>query len=317
MMIELQDIFDIQYGNKFDLNKLDLDPLGVPFVSRTSRNNGISARVKELPGVKMMPAGSISVSLGGTKLLSSFVQDVPFYTAQNVAVLTPKISLTIQEKLYICLCIERNRFKYSAFGREANRTIKTLKIPSPTECPNWVHSIDTNKYSGKNTAVSAVNTPTIDVREWIDFRYDSLFSIERGRGPRIKDLDGTGEIPFITSTDKNNGVSGFTTMSAMHSGNTISVNRNGSVAEAFYQPVPFCSTEDVHVFRPKFDMNKYTAMFLITLIKLEKYRYNYGRKWGIARMNNSVIKLPCDGFGAPDWEYMENYIKTIKFSGRI
>ncbi|SER99638.1 Type I restriction modification DNA specificity domain-containing protein [Pseudomonas sp. NFPP19] len=316
-MIELQDIFDIQYGNKFDLNKLDLDPHGIPFVSRTSRNNGISARVKEIPSAKMMPAGSISVSLGGTKLLSSFVQDHPFYTAQNVAVLTPKISLTIQEKLYICLCIERNRFKYSAFGREANRTIKTLKIPSPTQCPIWVHSIDTNKFSGKNTAASGAKTPSIDVQNWIGFRYSELFSIERGRGPRIKDLDGTGETPFITSTDKNNGVSGFTPMSPMHSGNTISVNRNGSVAEAFYQPVPFCSTEDVHVFHPKFEMNKYIAMFLVTLIKLEKYRYNYGRKWGIARMNNSVIKLPCNNLSAPDWKYMENYIKTLMFSGKI
>ena len=317
MMIELQEIFDIQYGNKLDLNKLDLDPHGVLFVSRTSRNNGVSARVKELPGVKMMPAGSISVSLGGTKLLSSFVQDRPFYTAQNVAVLTPKISLTIQEKLYVCLCIERNRFKYSAFGREANRTIKTLKIPCLAQCPQWVNSIDTNKFSGQSTAVLAMKTPRIDARLWMDFRYSELFDIERGRGPRIKDLDGTGETPFITSTDKNNGVTGFTPMSAMHSGNTISVNRNGSVAEAFYQPDPFCSTEDVHVFNPKFDMNKYIALFLVSLIKLEKYRYSYGRKWGLARMNNSVIKLPCNHSGQPDWAYMESYIKTIKFSGKI
>lgn len=316
-MIELQEIFNIQYGNKLDLNKLDLDPHGVLFVSRTSQNNGVSARVKEVPGVKKMPAGSISVSLGGTKLLSSFVQDHPFYTAQNVAVLTPIAPLTIQEKLYVCLCIERNRFRYSAFGREANRTIKKLQIPSLKECPEWVNSVDTNKFSGQNTAASEMKTPSIDIQKWTEFRYSDLFSIERGRGPRVKDLDGTGDIPFITSTDKSNGVTGFTSMMAMHNGNTISVNRNGSVAEAFYQPVPFCSTEDVHIFEPKFNMNKYIAMFLITLIKMEKYRYSYGRKWGIARMNNSVIKLPCDSLNMPDWRFMEDYIRTLMFSGKI
>jgi hypothetical protein len=69
-------------------------------------------------------------------------------------------------------------------------------------------------------------------------------------------------------------------MEAMHSKNTIGVNRNGSVAEAFYHEYDYCSTEDVHIFSPKFPLNKYIAMFIITLIKKEKYRYNYGRKWG-------------------------------------
>src|SRR4051812_22086417 len=83
------------------------------------------------------------------------------------------------------------------------------------------------------------------------------------------------------SSDQNNGWTGFTTASPIHNGNTIGVNRNGSVAEAFYQPLPFCSTEDVHIFTPRFPMTKYAALFLATLIKKEKFRFNYGRKWGI------------------------------------
>lgn len=42
-------------------------------------------------------------------------------------------------------------------------------------------------------------------------------------------------------------------------------------------------------------------MFLITLISLEKYRSNYGRKWGLGRMNDTYIKLPIDKKGNPDW----------------
>lgn len=38
-------------------------------------------------------------------------------------------------------------------------------------------------------------------------------------------------------------VSGFVSREALHSGNTITVNYNGSVAEAFYQATPYwCST---------------------------------------------------------------------------
>jgi hypothetical protein len=82
--------------------------------------------------------GVITVALGGTKLLSSFVQEYPFYTAQNVAVLTAKIPLTFPQKLFVCLAIRHNRFRYSAFGREANRTIKKLEIPAINEFPDWL-----------------------------------------------------------------------------------------------------------------------------------------------------------------------------------
>ncbi|CAA0120416.1 restriction endonuclease subunit S [Zhongshania aliphaticivorans] len=316
-MIELQEIFDIKYGNKLDLNKLTLNAKGINFVSRTSKNNGISEIVEEIVGVEPMPKGAISVSLGGTKLLSSFVQNSPFYTAQNVAVLIPKAELTLLEKLYICQCIQHNRFRYSAFGREANRTIKTIRIPSRNEFPKWLYDVDVDRYFG---ADAPHIKKSIDLRlpdEWKTFRYDELFDIERGRGPRKKELDGTGSTPFITSTDSNNGITGYTSMEPIHVKNTISVNRNGSVAEAFFQPVPFCSTEDVHIFIPKFPLNQYIAMFIITLIKREKYRYNYGRKWGIQRMKDSHIKLPVDALGKPDWSYMEKFVKSLKFSGCI
>ncbi len=144
-----------------------------------------------------------------------------------------------------------------------------------------------------------------------------MFEIERGKGPRKKDLDGTGNTPVVTSSDSNNGWTGVTKTKLIHEGNVIGVNRNGSVAEAFYQPIPFCSTEDVHIFIPKFKMNKFSGLFISALIRLEKYRYNYGRKWGIARMKVSKIKLPVDQSGQPDFNFMETYIKALPFSKTI
>jgi hypothetical protein len=106
-------------------------------------------------------------------------------------------------------------------------------------------------------------------------------------------------------------------MAPLHLGNTIGVNRNGSVGEAFYQPEPFCSTEDVHIFTPKFKLNVYIALFLTTLIRQEKYRFGYGRKWGIERMKISTIRLPITEQSEPDWQYMENYIKTLPYSSQL
>ena len=55
-------------------------------------------------------------------------------------------------------------------------------------------------------------------------------------------------------------------------------------------------------------------MFISTVISNEKYRYNYGRKWDKAAMLETNIKLPVKDDSNPDWEFMENYIKSRPYS---
>jgi len=176
------------------------------------------------------------------------------------------------------------------------------------DIPEYVAGADLARFDGCDRALILDPTPSLDTTNWKPFEFQELFRIDRGTGPRRKDLDGTGTTSFVTSSDANNGVTGKTTMLPTHKGNTIGVNRNGSVGEAFYQPDPFCSTEDVHIFTPKFALNPYIALFLTTLIRKEKYRFCYGRKWGIQRMKTSVIRLPITPSGTPDWEFMERYV---------
>lgn len=318
-MKKLNELFDVSYGNKLDLNKMRLSSIsrgGVHFVGRSSENRGVSAVVAALEGVRPYEAGLITVALGGT-LLSSFVQETPFYTAQNVAVLRPKTQMGFAEKVFMCLCIRHNRFRYSAFGREANRTLRELLVPEPAEFPNWGHGMVVSIDELTSSPMNDSPAPSLDPAAWKYFALEELFDIERGRGPRKKSLDGRGKTPFITSTDSNNGVTGFTSMKPCHAGNTLGVNRNGSVGEAFYQPRAFCSTEDVHIFTPKFQMNPFIALFLTTIIRRERYRFGYGRKWGIERMKRSRIKLPVRDNGIPDWKYMERYIMSLPFSSQL
>lgn len=314
-MVELQEIFDINYGHSLELNKLTEFSDGINYISRTAKNNGVSARVLQPDRLEPIQGGTITVSLGGS-VLEAFLQNEPFYTGYHIYCLVPKAKMSTAEKLYYCACIRANKYRYS-YGRQANRTLRQLLVPSLSEIPSWINDVDLNPFKGASQAITTNIKIDLDTSDWQAFEYDELFEIERGKGPRIKDLDGTGRIPFITSTDSNNGLTGITNHRAMHKGNVISVNRNGSVAEAFYQAIPFCSTEDVHIFNPKFLLNRYTALFLVALIKKEKYRYSYGRKWGIARMKKSIIKLPVTADGKPDLEFMERYIKTLPFSSSI
>jgi hypothetical protein len=63
-----------------------------------------------------------------------------------------------------------------------------------------------------------------------------------------------GNTPFIGAIDDNNGVSHYVAQPPLHPANTLTVNYNGSVAEAFYQAVPYRCSDDVCVLYPKFSL---------------------------------------------------------------
>lgn len=152
----------------------------------------------------------------------------------------------------------------------------------------------------------------MNTNNWKWFRYNEVFVIKKGkRLTKANMIDGN--IPYVGATDSNNGITArISNNEHLHSGNTISVSYNGSIAEAYYQAKEFWATDDVNVLYPLFPMTPYSAIFFTTLINKEKYRFNYGRKWDKELMNISKIKLPIDSKGNPDWQWIENYVeKTL------
>ena len=155
-------------------------------------------------------------------------------------------------------------------------------------------------------------TDTVDHGKWKCFRIDELFELKKGKRLTKANMT-TGETRFIGAIDSNNGLRQKIGQEPIHEGNTITVNYNGSVGEAFYQPTAFWASDDVNVLYPKFDLTVFSGLFIATVIRLEKFRFNYGRKWHLERMAASEIKLPtlCDG--NVDLQYMESFIKSLPF----
>lgn len=313
-LVKISDIFEVQYGNSLELNRLKQIPNGINFVSRTSKNNGVSAKVKKISGIEPSPAGTITVSLGGS-VLETFIQPEPFYSGYHIYCLTPKIELTDEEKLFYCSCISANKYRYN-YGRQANRTLRDLLIPDYSEIPEWVNKADIHQYDKASLPFVKSTTPLLETANWAKFKFEDLFELKKGKRLTKANMI-EGNLPFIGAIDGNNGYREFIGQKAIHSGNTITVNYNGSVAEAFYQPNPFWASDDVNVLYPKFEMNQYIALFIASLIKVEKYRFNYGRKWHLERMKISEIKLPIDKDEKPDFKFMENFIKTLNYSKQI
>lgn len=309
--MKISDLFTLHQGNGFELCNMDLsNHSGINFVSRTAQNNGVIAQVDMIGTKKPFLAGDITVALGGS-VLSSFIQIKPFYTAYHIMVLEPKKEMSFNEKLFYCMCIQKNAYRYN-YGRQANKTLKDIILPDAV--PAWVESTKITPISTKIVSSNRMMATT----QWKDYTMDSLFRFVKGKRLTKEDMT-IGNINFLGAISDNNGVREKIETNYSWQPNCITVNYNGSVGEAFYQSEPFWASDDVNVLYAKdfWRMNKYIAMFIITVIKANKYRFGYGRKWTIEKMKETTLKLPCKNDGMPDFEYMEEYIKSLPYSDKI
>lgn len=319
-LVAVRDIFTISRGSNLDLNALDVDRPEVPYVSTTAANNGVLARVATLPDVAKLPAGVLSVALVGNAPLA-YLQEEPFYSAQNIAVLTPRDPMSRSRLLFYAVCFGRNRYRFN-YGRKANRTFADMKVPALEDIPAWVTDEIQFAPGSLWATVASVGqlcapcTTPIDTRAWKSFRYGDLFEIKKGRRLTKEEMT-PGGTAFIGATDSSNGLTARIAQPPLHPAGTITVSYNGSVGEAFYQPEPFWASDDVNVLYPRSPMERDAALFIIALIRRERYRFNYGRKWKLETMKETSIRLPVTSHGRPDLAYMANIVRSCPSAGLL
>ncbi len=207
-MKKLSEIFDIVYGNQFDLNKMSSDcDSEINFVNRGSNNLGVIAKVDKFNNKEPFPSGCITVALGGS-VLSSHVQLEKFYTGQNIKVLKPKSEMNFELLVFYSLCIEKNKFRYSSHGREANITLNNLLVPE-YDCVPLSFEFDISK------EIDYLKEPKVKVKssklvQFKNFKLGELFHVTGTKTTSITELNeiGVGEYPYITTSSKNFGQSG-------------------------------------------------------------------------------------------------------------
>jgi hypothetical protein len=248
-MARVRDLFDVSYGHSLELNRLARSSSAdaINFVSRTAKNNGVSARVERIPGVEPAQGGLVTVALGGT-VLETFLQPTPFYCGRDVAILTPVAPMTLAEKLWWVSAIRANRYRYS-YGRQANRTLADLELP--VRVPDYVVSATVPDFSAMRAPASTEPPPALETGSWRIFRYEEIFEIVRGEFAPAAAIK-PGAIPLVQATSRNNGVArGVTLATRIHPAGSISVAAIGNAGEAFYQPRPFHASNNVHVLYPR------------------------------------------------------------------
>ena len=177
----------------------------------------------------------------------------------------------------------------------------------------------------------------LNISEWKPFIIEKLFTVKYGVNLELSNCDEIINneeigIKFVSRTESNNGVSA-TVMPIENvipqKAGLISVAGGGSVLSTFIQPEPFYSGRDLYTLASKDNISFEAKMFIITIIKANKYKYSYGRQANKTLpylelmlpvvkddKNAPIIDKTCkysdEGY-VPDWQFMENYIKSLHY----
>ncbi len=164
-------------------------------------------------------------------------------------------------------------------------------------------------------------------QNWAEFKLNQLFKIDKGE--RLVKLErAIGEIPLLTASSYNNGISGYIDYDTFSESKKMFENRItvDMFCSVFYHDYAYFSDDNIHTlsFRnPDFEQyyeNKYVNLFLVTIIKALTNKFDYGRQVRLKRFEEEIICLPStslNGTTIPDFGYMEQYIKGVAYSAAI
>ena len=298
---KVSDLFWVNYGVNLELNALEQDKNGINFVSRTSKNNGVSAKVKKIPTVDPLPEGTITVA-GGGSVMETFLQMKPYYSGRDLYYLTPKVEMSNEVKLFYCHCLRSNKYKFS-YGRQANVTLPDLPIPTLESIPEYVLHMSIKEY-GKEL-IKQTEFP-VDNSEYPlstkNVPLDNLFYIENGIASsqviRSDIKESENWIPYIRpSYRQETSIDAYVNKNLVPSDKVfpagtlyVSTNGQGSHTFSYVSTTEFVANSDVSVLIPKRAMSLQEKLFYAQCITNNRYKFSYGRKPKGARL--LAVKVP-------------------------
>ncbi len=144
---------------------------------------------------------------------------------------------------------------------------------------------------------------------------DFFSKISYGKHYRLDLLD-KGTVPYVTTQSHNNGIAKYTVIDEMFNAGKWTVATDGAkTGYISYQDRSFACSHIVAVLETRYCVpNIYIGLFISAILKKESYRYSYGRKMKEIRFKDTYIYLPINDQDEYDFEFMENYIKSLPYS---
>lgn len=234
--------------------------------------------------------------------------------------------LSIEQCIFLQI-VFTNSLKGTEYGygmgltgtRFSNRKISLPLLDDKT--PNWDYMEQYIVNIMKTIEVpelEPIKSSSIDLHsvKWRDFKISDVMNILSGVRLTSSDMK-QGNVPFIGASDSNNGITNWTSnTNSSTDSNVLGINYNGSVGEVFYHPYVATFSDDVKRLKLKQTTraNKEVYLFIKTMLLQQKSKYAYGYKFNGTRMKAQKIMLPVTDENIPDWQFMEDYVKSISNS---
>ena len=349
---KIHEIFQVDYGNKFDKNKMSHNHPTINFVSRTANNNGVSDVVDEIPNATLFPAGSLTLALGGS-IGSCFLQEKPFYTGQNVGVIQFDDTVPYEARLFVACSISKKcKTTFTAFANEINKHLKTdLSILLPVKEEDVIdyeymeerireleeeriRELEEERIRELETYLKAANLEDdtlteeeqqtlyndVNLIQFESFAIGDLFKIEGAKkrfnanAVSIFDKRVDTAHPYIVRTSQNNGMRGYIIQDEQYllPGNTFSFGQD--TATVFYQTEAYFTGDKIKSLQPiGFELSEDTACYIMTAIRKAFSHFQWGQNsFNETVLKNTKIILPVGLDGKPDFTFMTFYITAQK-----
>lgn len=158
--------------------------------------------------------------------------------------------------------------------------------------------------------------PALNEKRWQGFPVDFLFEIN-GEAKDCEMVNGN-DVSFVTASAVHNGVTKCVSLDDADGRpidrQFISVAKTGTPFKAFYQKgvsVVDVNVARLHLRNKLYRDNPFVQQFLVTLFEKQRSKFTYGYVSGIKRMSRTMLLLPVDDANEPDYEYMEQYVKSV------
>lgn len=140
------------------------------------------------------------------------------------------------------------------------------------------------------------------------FPVSDYFEIQLGGKDHIEDLQ-DGSVPVVSTSEFENGVTTWCTPEVVYEPKSITVATDGSTCSSFVQEVPFYTFYKVAILRPIKDVPIDSLYFISYLLRRERWRYVYARKFGKARISSTILNGPIQKNGEPDFMLMAQLVR--------
>lgn len=329
LMIKLSNYFSIIRGDAKNLTKkTPSNSYGaVRLLSATSDNNGGNKFV--IPEEdETIYENLITINNNGS-VGFVFYHPYKFIASSDVTIIRPKDEKVLNEKigLYLKVAIEKQKYSFMYGYKISNERLKNIQIDIPTLTPggkiDWDYMEKVILENEDKVALlpktnnKLENSLDLDSKEWKMFDIggkNGILTISSGIRLTKENMI-KGNLPFIGATDKNNGITNWVlNKNKSLDSNVLGVNYNGSVVKSFYHPYKAIFSDDVkriHIRDKQVKASAEMYLFLKCAFLQHEKTYQYGFKFNADRMKGQRLLLPADSNGNPDWEFMENYIKSL------